>query len=235
MTYIINIPSMRRAQEAASGESGADDMLARALAERLARHGIHYGWVIVAVTFLTTLTTAGAMGLPGALIIPLSKEFGWDVAQISSAIAIRLVLFGLMAPIAAALIESYGVQRVVIAAICFIVSGLLLALTMTHVWHLVVLWGIVVGIGTGMTALVLGAIIATRWFVARSICWRRCLCWFGGSCRHTRRAVPRCGCRSSPSSCSSAAQRRGRAPASAAAGGGAPWHSPPAGCSRSAR
>jgi sugar phosphate permease len=142
-------------------------MLARALAERLARHGIHYGWVIVAVTFVTTLTTAGAMGLPGALIIPLSKEFGWDVAEISSAIAIRLVLFGLMAPIAAALIETYGVQRVVIAAIGFIVSGLLLALTMTQVWHLVVLWGIVVGIGTGMTALVLGAIIATRWFVAR--------------------------------------------------------------------
>ena len=142
-------------------------MLARALAERLARHGIHYGWVIVAVTFLTTLTTAGAMGLPGALIIPLSKEFGWDVAQISSAIAIRLVLFGLMAPIAAALIETYGVRRVVIAAIGLIVSGLLLALTMTQLSHLVVLWGIVVGIGTGMTALVLGAIIATRWFVAR--------------------------------------------------------------------
>jgi sugar phosphate permease len=166
MTVIINIPSRARAQEAASRESGAD-MLARALAERLARHGIHYGWVIVAVTFVTTLTTAGAMGLPGALIIPLSKEFGWDVAQISGAIAIRLVLFGLMAPIAAALIETYGVQRVVIAAICLIVSGLLLALTMTQVWHLVVLWGIVVGIGTGMTALVLGAVIATRWFVAR--------------------------------------------------------------------
>src|ERR1700722_10548286 len=167
MTSIINIPSYGRAQGAACGGSGADNMLARALAERLARHGIHYGWVIVAVTFVTTLTTAGAMGLPGALIVPLSKEFGWDVAQISSAIAIRLVLFGLMAPIAAALIETYGVQRVVIAAIGFIVSGLLLALTMTQVWHLVVLWGIVVGIGTGMTALVLGAIIATRWFVAR--------------------------------------------------------------------
>jgi sugar phosphate permease len=167
MTYIINIPSTGRAQGAAPGESGADDMLARALAQRLARHGIHYGWVIVAVTFVTTLTTAGAMGLPGALILPLSKEFDWDVAQISSAIAMRLVLFGLMAPIAAALIETYGVQRVVIAAIALIISGLLLALAMSQVWHLFVLWGIVVGIGTGMTALVLGAIIATRWFVAR--------------------------------------------------------------------
>ena len=111
-------------------------MVAQALADRLSRRGIHYGWVIVAVTFLTSLTTAGAMGLPGALILPLSREFGWDVAEISSAIAIRLVLFGLMAPVAAALIESYGVRRIVIAAITLIVSGLLLALVMTQMWHL---------------------------------------------------------------------------------------------------
>jgi MFS family permease len=142
-------------------------MVAQALADRLSRRGIHYGWVIVAVTFLTSLTTAGAMGLPGALILPLSREFGWDIAEISSAIAIPLVLYGLMAPVAAALIESYGVRRIVIAAITLIVSGLLLALVMTRVGHLVLLWGIVVGIGSGMTALVLGAIIATRWFVAR--------------------------------------------------------------------
>ena len=107
-------------------------MVAQALADRLSRRGVHYGWVIVAVTFLTSLTTAGAMGLPGALILPLSREFGWDVAEISSAIAIRLVLFGLMAPVAAALIESYGVRRIVIAAITLIVSGLLLALVMTQ-------------------------------------------------------------------------------------------------------
>ena len=98
-------------------------MVAQALADRLSRRGVHYGWVIVAVTFLTSLTMAGAMGLPGALILPLSREFGWDVAEISSAIAIRLVLFGLMAPVAAALIENYGVRRIVIAAITLIVSG----------------------------------------------------------------------------------------------------------------
>jgi MFS family permease len=142
-------------------------MFANALAQRLSRHGIHYGWVIIAVTFLTALTTAGAVGVPGALILPLTKEFGWDTAQISSALAIRLVLFGLMAPFAAALIERYGVRRVVVIAITMIVVGLLLALVMTQAWHLVVLWGIIVGIGTGMTAMVLSAIISTRWFTAR--------------------------------------------------------------------
>jgi len=142
-------------------------MFAQALARRLSRHGIHYGWVVIAVTFVTALTTAGAMGVPGALILPLTKEFGWNTAEISSALAIRLVLFGLMAPFAAALIERYGVRRVVLTAIGLIVSGLLLALVMYQAWHLILLWGFVVGVGTGMTALVLSAIVSTRWFVQR--------------------------------------------------------------------
>jgi sugar phosphate permease len=142
-------------------------MLAQRLAAFLGRHGIHYAWVIVAVTFLTALTTSGAVGIPGALILPLSKEFGWDTAQISSALAIRLVLFGLMAPFAAALIERYGVRRMVVSAIALIIAGLGGALVMTEVWHLIIAWGFVVGIGTGMTALVLSAIVANRWFAAR--------------------------------------------------------------------
>jgi MFS family permease len=142
-------------------------MLAQALAQRLSRYGVHYGWVIIGVTFLTALTTAGAVGVPGALILPLTKEFGWDTAQISSALAIRLVLFGLMAPFAAALIERYGVTRVVLTAITMIIVGLLLALGMSQAWHLIVLWGIVVGVGTGLTAMVLSAIVSTRWFSQR--------------------------------------------------------------------
>jgi sugar phosphate permease len=142
-------------------------MLARYLAPRLERLGIHYGWVIVAVTLSVSVTTAGAIGVPGALILPLTKEYGWDVAQISSALAVRLVLFGLMAPFAAALIERYGVRRVILTAVAMIVCGLLLALGMQHVWHLVLSWGIIIGLGTGLTALVLGAIVSTRWFNER--------------------------------------------------------------------
>src|ERR1700722_18314134 len=142
-------------------------MLSRPLSEILIRHGVHYAWVVLAVTFVTALTTAGAVGIPGALILPLTQEFGWDTAQISSALAIRLLLFGLMAPFAAALIARYGVRPTVISAITLILAGLVGALFMDRVWHLVLAWGIVVGVGTGMTALVLSATIANRWFVAR--------------------------------------------------------------------
>ena len=113
------------------------------------------------------LVTAGAVGAPGVLIVPLQKEFGWSTAEISSALAIRFMLFGLMAPFAAALMNRFGMRKVTLSALLIIVSGLLASLAMTQVWQLVLLWGVVVGLGTGMTALVLGATVATRWFSAR--------------------------------------------------------------------
>src|ERR1700723_3472903 len=139
-------------------------MISSPLAAALARRNIHYGWIVVGVTFLTMLVTAGAMGAPGVLIVPLEREFGWDNAQISSALALRLLLFGLFGPFAAAFMNRFGLRRVVICAAILIAGGLLSSLAMTQVWQLVLLWGIIVGVGTGLTAMVLAATIATRWF-----------------------------------------------------------------------
>lgn len=137
------------------------------LAQRLQRRGIHYGWVVAATTFLTMLATAGAMGSVGILIKPLEQEFGWSNAQISTALALRLVLFGLMGPFAAAFMNQFGVRKVVAVALVMIAAGVAGSLAMRELWQLVLLWGVVVGLGTGMTAMVLGATVATRWFTAR--------------------------------------------------------------------
>ncbi|MVT50140.1 MFS transporter [Bradyrhizobium yuanmingense] len=142
-------------------------MISNWLAAALSRRNIHYGWVMVGVTFLTALISAGTVGAPGVFIVPLQKEFGWSTAEISSALSIRFILFGLMAPFAAALLNRYGLRNVTLAAQLIVVSALVLSLGMTEVWQLIALWGVVIGIGTGMTALVLGATIATRWFAAR--------------------------------------------------------------------
>jgi MFS family permease len=142
-------------------------MISNWLAAVLARRKIHYGWIMVGVTFLTALITAGAVGAPGVFIVPLQKEFGWTTAEISSALSIRFVLFGLMAPFTAALLNRFGLRNVTLTALLVVTSALLLSLGMTQVWQLMLLWGAAVGIGTGMTAMVLGATVATRWFVAR--------------------------------------------------------------------
>jgi MFS family permease len=142
-------------------------MISNWLAAELSRRNIHYGWVMVGVTFFTALITAGTVGAPGVFIVPLQHEFGWSTAEISSALSIRFILFGLMAPFAAALLNRYGLRNMTLLAQLIVVSALVASLVMTKVWQLMLLWGVVIGIGTGMTALVLGATVATRWFVAR--------------------------------------------------------------------
>src|SRR5471032_1464509 len=139
-------------------------MFALPVSDWLRRRGIHFSWVIVTLTFLTGLTSSAALGLPGALLQPLSKEFGWDVEQISSALAVRFVLFGLMGPFAAILMERFGLRNVVVTALTLVASGLALATQMTQFWQLVLFWGIMLGVGSGMTALVLSAVVSTRWF-----------------------------------------------------------------------
>jgi MFS family permease len=142
-------------------------MISDRLSAALARRNIHYGWVMVGVTFLTALISAGTVGAPGVFIVPLQREFGWTTAEISSALSVRFVLFGLMAPFAAALLNRYGLRNVTLSALLIVVSALVTSLAMTKVWQLMLLWGVVIGIGTGMTALVLGATVAARWFTAR--------------------------------------------------------------------
>lgn len=142
-------------------------MFASSLAAWLQRRDRHYAWVIMAVTFLTMLSASAALGLPGAFLRPLESEFGWNIEQISSALALRFVLFGVMGPFAALFMERFGLRRVMTSALLLIAAGLALSTQMTQVWQLVMLWGVLLGLGSGLIALVLGAVVANRWFEQR--------------------------------------------------------------------
>ena len=141
-------------------------MLAQQVSTALQRRGYHYGWVVAGVTFLAMLTTAAALGLPGAMLQPLSREFGWTTDQLSSVFAVRFALFGLLGPFSAIFIARFGLRRIMVVAATFIATAMLLATQVTQLWHLFLLWGLVLGCGTGLTALVLGAMVANRWFTS---------------------------------------------------------------------
>lgn len=127
----------------------------------------HRAWTVAAATCLALLAAATAVGVPNVLILPLGREFGWDVATLSAAAAIRLAAFGVAGLLASPLTNRVGLRRVALIGLAMTAAGLLASLAMTQAWQLMLLWGVLVGSGAGLVSLVLGTTVAARWFAAR--------------------------------------------------------------------
>ncbi len=128
---------------------------------------IHRAWFVAVVTFVTIIGAAAFASLPGLLIDPLHQEFEWSRGTIGFAVSVNLALYGLTAPFAAALMDRFGIRRVVAVALTVIAAGSVLTVWMTAAWQLVLYWGILVGLGSGSMALAFAATVTNRWFVAR--------------------------------------------------------------------
>jgi sugar phosphate permease len=126
----------------------------------------YYGWFIVALSFLANLTAAGIRSAPSVLIHPLEAEFGWSRTQVASAASLNLLLLGLFAPVGGWLIDRIGARRVILGSLSTIAVGLVAVTFVQQLWQLILLWGVVLGVATGITP-ALGASIASRWFVDR--------------------------------------------------------------------
>ena len=126
-----------------------------------------YGWVAVSLSFLSTLVGAGIRSAPTVFIHPLEMEFGWSRTAIAFGISVNLLLYGLAAPISGWLLDRFGPRRVMLGSLGFMAVGVGLTTVMQEYWHLVFLWGVVIGLAAGGTASVLSATVANRWFVAR--------------------------------------------------------------------
>jgi len=126
--------------------------------------GPRYAFVALGTVFVCLLVSAGVRGAIGVLMVPWQDAFGWSRATIALAAAIGIFLYGLVGPFAAALIQRFGVRRVMLIALAMVSAATASSMFMTRPWQLVLTWGVLSGLGTGCLANVLGAIIATRWF-----------------------------------------------------------------------
>lgn len=131
----------------------------------MSRH-LHRAWAVAAVIFLVLIASAAFRSSFGVMLVPFEDEFGWSRSATSLAVSVNLVFYGVTAPFAAALMERFGIARIAALAMSLIAVGTGLTVLMTQSWQLTVLWGVVVGLGTGSTALVMGALVANRWFVS---------------------------------------------------------------------
>jgi predicted MFS family arabinose efflux permease len=119
---------------------------------------------VAAVAFLALVGAAGFRAAPGVLMVPLQQEFGWSTTVLSSAVSINLLLFGLTAPFAAALMERFGIRAVTAVALGLIGAGSALTVLVNQSWQILLTWGLLIGLGTGSMALVFAATIANTWF-----------------------------------------------------------------------
>lgn len=128
---------------------------------------LHYAWVVALVVFLVLLIISGVRAAMGVLIIPLEQDFGWTREGVSGPLSVGLLLFGVMAPFAAALMQRFGVRMVIVVCLVVASSGAGVSLLMTEPWQLMMTWGAMVGASAGVLSVVLGAVVANRWFVHR--------------------------------------------------------------------
>lgn len=135
-----------------------------ALFARAAAGRVHYAWVVVGLMFLVMLATAGVRAAPSVLIVPLEHAFGWSRATISAAISVNIFLFGLIGPFSAGLMQTFGIRRTVLLALCILSVSVGLSGFIDQAWEMFATWGVMVGIGSGATATALAATVANRWF-----------------------------------------------------------------------
>jgi len=125
---------------------------------------LHYAWIVAGVTFLTLLAASASRSASGVLIIPLGNEFQWSRATVSSIVSLNILLFGLVGPFAAALYQRIGLRRTMLLGMSMIGGGYALSTFARHYWQFLLSWGVLVGLGAGMVAIVLGAAVTNRWF-----------------------------------------------------------------------
>lgn len=128
---------------------------------------VHRAWWIAAVAAMAIIAAGAFSTMPGLLVEPLHRRFDWSRGTIGLAVWVNMVLNGLIAPFAAALMDRFGIRHVVAGALTVIAVGAALTTVMTSAWQLALYWGVLVGLGTGSMAMAFAATVTNRWFIRR--------------------------------------------------------------------
>ncbi|MGE7919752.1 MFS transporter [Viridibacillus sp. NPDC093762] len=126
---------------------------------------VHYSWIILAVTFFSIIVAGIIRSSSGVFIDPFELEFGWSRPAISFAFAVSLFLYGFSGPFMAAFVEVFGLKRMMLYSMLTLSTGLALTFVMQTQWQLILIWGVMIGVGSGLFLTVLSTQIANRWFV----------------------------------------------------------------------
>lgn len=135
-----------------------------ALARRLP---FFYGWVVVAVAFVTMAIGVNARTSFSLLFAPIVSEFGWERATVAGAFSFGFLTSALLSPLLGRLMDSKGPRFVIEIGIFLVGAGLLLAPLTTAPWHLYLTLGMLVGGGSVCLTFTGQSLYLPNWFVRR--------------------------------------------------------------------
>jgi len=134
---------------------------------RINNSKVHYAWIVLGVTFLCLFIAAAVRSVPGIILLSLEHEFHWSREVITGATSVNLLLFGLAGPFLGRLMDMYGTKAIALLTLILVVLGAGGSVFMKEIWQFYLLWGVMVGLGSGGTSIVMGSAIVNRWFQKR--------------------------------------------------------------------
>lgn len=125
---------------------------------------IHYSWFVLTVTFFSIIVVGIVVASSGVFLTPFENEFGWSRPTISLAFGICMFFFGVSGPFMAALLEVLGLRKMMLTSMATLLIGLLFTFLMSQSWHLILIWGMIIGLGSSVFLTVLSPYVANHWF-----------------------------------------------------------------------
>lgn len=97
-------------------------------------------------------------------LLPLSSEFGWSRAQVSSVYSVYLVITGLAGPLSGIAFDRWGPRIVYPTGILALGVGYFLAGGLTHLWQFYLCVGVMGGIAVSALGMIPASSLIRRWF-----------------------------------------------------------------------
>ena len=134
---------------------------------RLARLRVFYGWIIVAVAFVTMAIGINARTAFSLLFPPILDEFGWDRGIVAGIFSFGFLVSAFISPFIGRMIDRQGPRLVVEIGVTILVLGLALTALAREAWQFYVTLGLLVGVGGNLLGYGVQSVILPNWFVRR--------------------------------------------------------------------
>ncbi|MBI4082749.1 MAG: MFS transporter [Candidatus Lambdaproteobacteria bacterium] len=125
---------------------------------------LDYGWVIVAVSFVTLLLVLGFRYAFGVFYAAILADTGWQRAETSAIFSVAMVVYAFTSILSGALFDWLGPRRLFPLGTAILVLGMALCGTITHLWEFYLYYGVLVGVGFTLLGFVPHMANLSRWF-----------------------------------------------------------------------